>query len=317
MRYLSLFSGIGGLDLGLERAGWEPVAFCEAEPYARMVLAKHWPQVPAHTDVNTLNGADYAGIDAVVGGFPCQDISSAGRGAGLVGARSGLWFQMLRVIGEARPRWVVAENVPALRTRGYDECAAGLEELGYAVRSVVVGAEHVGAPHRRHRVFIVANAPEVGRDAGAGIGRGEAGAWGRRELSGVEGVVADAERTGLERLRAIAGEPEVSESRHAGVADAPCCRDGDWGHLPVRPWRQDQAPPDACWPAPFGAPQHSWEEPRIAEPRVGRTVDGLPINVVRRGDRFALAGLGNAVVPQVAEALGRAILAVDRREVAA
>jgi len=122
LRVLSLFSGIGGIDLGLERAGMRVVAQCEIEPFARAVLAKHWPDVRRYEDVRTLDGTEWRGtVDLVAGGFPCQDISTAGKGKGIEkGERSGLWREMRRIIGECRPRWVLAENVPALRTRGAD-----------------------------------------------------------------------------------------------------------------------------------------------------------------------------------------------------
>lgn len=161
-RVLDLFSGIGGFALGLERAGFETIAFCETDGYARRVLRKHWPHAWLYDDVRAITAKRLRAdgnlpIDLVCGGFPCQDISTAGKGAGLDGARSGLWSEMLRVVKETRPRWVVAENVPALRGRGADRVLADLEGAGYAVRPVVVGAWAVGGAHRRDRVWVVAN----------------------------------------------------------------------------------------------------------------------------------------------------------------
>ena len=119
MNILDLFSGIGGFSLGLERAGMHTVAFCEIDPHARAVLHKHWPNVPVFTDVSTLSKGDInEQIDIIAGGFPCQDISTAGRGAGLSGSRSGLWFEYRRLINEIRPRYAIIENVSALRRRG-------------------------------------------------------------------------------------------------------------------------------------------------------------------------------------------------------
>ena len=120
MRLLDLFSGIGAFSLGLERAGFTTVAFCEIEPFCRRVLAKHWPDVPIYDDVRHLDAARLRddGIDrieAICGGFPCQDISVAGRGAGLDGERSGLWREYRRLVGELRPLHVIVENVGALR----------------------------------------------------------------------------------------------------------------------------------------------------------------------------------------------------------
>ncbi len=134
---LDLFSGIGGFSLGLHWAGMRTVAFCEAAPFARGVLARHWPGVPLYDDIRTLSGprlrAD--GVprpDLLCGGFPCQDTSLAGRGAGIEGVRSGLWSHMARLVRECRPHWVVAENVPGLRGRGADRVLAELEAAGYA-----------------------------------------------------------------------------------------------------------------------------------------------------------------------------------------
>jgi len=166
---LDLFSGIGGLSLGLHWAGMRTTAFCEADPFARAVLARHWPGVPIYGDVRTLTAARLRadGVprpDLLCGGFPCQDISLAGRAAGIEGPRSGLWSHMARLVRECRPRWVVAENVPGLRGRGADRVLSELEAAGYACWPLVVGAVHAGAPHRRSRVWLVAQA--VAADGG-------------------------------------------------------------------------------------------------------------------------------------------------------
>ena len=167
MTFLDLFSGIGGMALGFQRAGLRPVAFCEQDPFARRVLARAWPDIRCYGDIRQLSArqlqADHIPqADLLCGGFPCQDISTAGRGAGIDGARSGLWGEMLRLVRECRPAWVVAENVPALRVRGADRVLAGLEAAGYACWPLVVGAAHAGAPHRRGRAFILAHAPGAG-----------------------------------------------------------------------------------------------------------------------------------------------------------
>jgi DNA (cytosine-5)-methyltransferase 1 len=144
------------------------------------VLRRHWPGVPVYPDVRGLTAArlradGVPGPELLVGGFPCQDISLAGRGAGLAGARSGLWSEMERLVAECRPRWVVAENVPGLRVRGADRVLGGLEALGYACWPVVVGAVHAGAPHRRQRVWVLARAADA---PGAGLEVGQRGAAG-------------------------------------------------------------------------------------------------------------------------------------------
>ena len=157
LKVLDLFSGIGGFSLGLERTeGFETVAFCEIDKKARQVLRKHWPDTPIFDDVTTLKGDQIGTVDVICGGFPCQDISYAGRGAGLAGERSGLWFEFHRLIKEVRPKWVIAENVSALRSRGLDTVLRSLAEIGYDAEWHCIPASAVGAPHRRDRVWIVA-----------------------------------------------------------------------------------------------------------------------------------------------------------------
>lgn len=159
----SLFSGIGGFDLGFQRAGMSVLWQSEIDPFASAVLRRHWPDVPNHGDITCLWNPEP--VDILCGGFPCQDISVAGTGAGLDGERSGLWREFFRLVQLLRPRWVVVENVAALRTRGYDRIHDDLEGAGYSVWPTVVGADDVGAPHRRKRAWIVAH---TDRDAWKG-----------------------------------------------------------------------------------------------------------------------------------------------------
>lgn len=194
--FLSLFSGIGGLDKGFEDAGFECVAQCEIDPFGRAVLAKHWPKTFRWSDVCDLPtelirfvcGTPFA----VVGGFACQDVSAAGKGAGIGRhTRSGLtWRNAFRLIRGLRPMVCVLENVPALRTRGADRVLRCLERIGYACQAIVVGAEHVGAPHKRHRVFIIgrlADAEQIRRQAGRGVAGHEERPRRRWGESAVEG----------------------------------------------------------------------------------------------------------------------------------
>lgn len=240
MNVLDLFSGIGGFSLGLERAGMKTVAFCEIEEFPRKVLAKHWPDVPIYEDVRELSrdrleSDGVARIDVICGGFPCQDISVAGKGAGLAGERSGLWTEFARLIGEIRPRYAIVENVAALLGRGLGEVLGDLAEIGYDAEWHCIPASYVGAPHRRDRVWIVAYPQREGREG--------------RETARDNGK--DWKKPRLEQL-------------------AGCC----------------------------GVSRRSW----ATEPAVGRVVDGLPSRVDR------LKGLGNAVVPQIPELIGRAIM---------
>lgn len=162
MRVLDLFSGAaGGWSLGLHRAGLVTIAACEIDPWRRAVYSRNNPGVRMYGDVCTLTTerlrADGCGpIDVLAGSPPCQDASTANTsGKGIDGARTGLFWEAIRLARELRPRWVLLENVPGLRTRGYDRVHAALEEAGYAVRPLVVGAWHAGAPHRRNRVWII------------------------------------------------------------------------------------------------------------------------------------------------------------------
>ena len=170
LKILDLFSGIGGFSLGLERtSGFETAAFCEIEPFPRKVLAKHWPNVPCYNDVRELTAerlrTDGIGpIDVITGGFPCQDLSVAGKQAGMnEGTRSGLWSEIARLVGELRPQFVIVENVANLLSgpreqRGgwFGRVLGDLAECGYDAEWENIPAAAVGAPHRRERVWIVA-----------------------------------------------------------------------------------------------------------------------------------------------------------------
>lgn len=164
----SLFAGIGGFDLGLERAGMKTAWFCEQNTYCQKVLAKHWPKVPCYDDVCEIGAHNVKPVDILAGGFPCQDISTAGKGAGLAGARSSLWREFARLIGELRPSYVIVENVPALRRRGLHQVLHDLDACGYDAEWDGISASAVGAPHRRDRIWIVAyHNSDDGRSWGA------------------------------------------------------------------------------------------------------------------------------------------------------
>lgn len=157
LKFLSLFSGIGGLDLGLEQSGMTCIGQVEKEKFARKVLKKHWLDVPRWTDVCKFNGSMLdEKPNVIAGGFPCQDISNAGLMQGLSGNRSGLWFEYLRIICELRPQYVVVENVAALLIRGMDTVLSGLANSGYDAEWSLLSAAAMGAPHERKRLFIVA-----------------------------------------------------------------------------------------------------------------------------------------------------------------
>lgn len=270
LQVLDLFSGIGGFSLGLERAGFRSIAFCEVDPFCRRVLAKHWPEVPIYDDVRSLTAdrlaADgLAGVDVVCGGFPCQDISIAGEGVGLDGGRSGLWRDMLRIVAEVRPRWVIIENVAVLRSRGLHAVMAALDALGYVGEWHSIPATAVGAPHSRDRLWIVAHAERGGRHRlHERVEAGYMAAYpGWRGEDGAQGAA-----------------PRDKRGRVPGPRPQ--------GRLPI-----------------LGRIGGEW----IAEPDVDRVAHGIPARVDRR------RALGNAVVPQIVEVIGRAILSAEQETI--
>jgi DNA (cytosine-5)-methyltransferase 1 len=163
LRELALFAGAGGGLLGGQLLGWHTVCAVEIDPYCRKVLLQRQrdgtlPEFPIWDDVRTFEGVPWRGaIDVISGGFPCQDISAAGRGEGISGERSGLWAEFARIIGEVGPRYVFVENSPLLVSRGLDRVLGDLAAMGYDARWGVLGACHAGAPHRRERIWILGN----------------------------------------------------------------------------------------------------------------------------------------------------------------
>ena len=273
LHVLDLFSGIGGFSLGLERTGgFQTVAFCESDPFCRQVLARHWPGVPIFQDVRELDGEQFRGaIDLVCGGFPCQDISFAGRQAGIDADRSGLWSDLARIISEVAPRYAVVENVPALlsgdRGRWFSRVLGDLAAVGYDAEWHCIPAFHVGAPHRRDRVWVIAY-PQ------------------RHELR----VKSEPERrsSGAPLPRDDGAERVMAYPNSGRLKKRPKC-DSEQREGKHRQSRHD----------PFGCGVDDWWK---AEPDVGRVADGVPYRVDR------LRALGNAVVPQVVELIGRSIL---------
>jgi len=293
LRVLDLFSGIGGFSLGLERTGgFETVAFCEIEPYPRAVLAKHWPDVPIYDDVRTLTAdalrQDGIAVDVICGGFPCQDVSFAGKRAGLEGARSGLWREYARLIGELRPRFVIVENVPGLLNLGMGAVLGDMAALGYDATWDCIPAAAVGAPHRRDRIWLVATDAncESKHDGSQ-----------HAEVGGASQPVADAYGLAGHKWRpcdATEGTGRRDADR-GGVCTS--VRDPDRKGLAVGEGEPGDARPQF---APFIGT--GWW---LSEPDVGRVAHGVPSRVDR------LKGLGNAVVPQIPELIGRAILKAE------
>lgn len=190
MKHLDLFSGIGGFALAARWAGIETVAFCEIEPFPRKVLEKNFPGIPIHHDIRELNGSEYAGIDIITGGYPCQPFSLAGKRKGTEDDRH-LWPEMFRIIKQARPTFIVAENVIGHVTMGIDKVLNDLECEGYSTRPLVIPACAVDSPHRRDRVWILAysNKKQERAIRIRGLQKSKKNAWPRLVLPGRIGMV--------------------------------------------------------------------------------------------------------------------------------
>lgn len=326
----SLFAGIGGLDLGLERAGWECRWQVEIDPYCVEVLKKHWPEVKRYGDIRTVTNAE--SVDLICGGFPCQPVSVAGRRKGQEDTRW-LWPEFSRVIGMVRPRWVLVENVPGFRTANggaaFAEVLQDLARHGYDAEWASIPAAAVGAPHLRYRVFLVAYPAGTQRDAGtedirellANHERSRESDHAHRSSTDV----ADACLTGLEVRPSVEGDTRTERP----TAE----RDG--GLVPNTESQQDRRLQPVGFSPNAGAGGKRTNVPDTGterwdgrswvfgsgwrgeltnpswwavEPDVGRVAHGVPARVDR------LRALGNAVVPQVAEWVGRRMIEVYHRQ---
>lgn len=347
----SLFSGIGGFDLGFERAGMRVAWQVEQDAYCRAVLARHFPDAVRFEDVREVGARELDPVDLICGGFPCQDLSSAGRGAGIDGARSGLWSEFARIVRELRPRYVVVENVPALtRNEWLGRVLGDFAACGYDAEWDCIPASALGAPHRRDRIWLVAypggegrrlqpvgfgggSGPPESQDDGAqgsladsprdaqagpasaaGSERERVGSGGQRSGAG---ELADADERGRQgRSGDFAeangrGEPEDGGGEGGDVAN-PSRRQSGPVSTSVPGSGQRQVPREESGRGPRGPGggggtpgEHHWS----VEPDVGRVADGVPSRVDR------LSALGNALIPQIAEWIGRRILEYEREAV--
>lgn len=305
---LDLFAGIGGFSLGLERTGgFETVAFCEIEKYPQKVLAKHWPGVPIYDDVRELTAErlarDGIGVDVITGGFPCQDISAAGKQAGIAdGTRSGLWSECARLLGSIQPRYAIFENVTALLSgnggQWFEQVLWDISQVGYDAEWHCIPASAIGARHRRDRVWIIAY-PKSGRWAERGQ-REEL----KRPESGGNGEARYVENACSRRLRGQ-GKGEIQQQRRAEtVSSGKAVADTNSNAHSKRPLSAEWGGRGEVYDSlrnglrNRGAGYDVW----ATESRLGRVAHGVP----RTMDR--LKCLGNAVVPQIPELIGRAIL---------
>jgi len=296
LKVLDLFSGIGGFSLGLERTGgFETVAFCEIEKFPQQVLAKHWPNIPIYEDVRNVTrerlNADGIFPDVITGGFPCQDISVAGKQAGIgEGTRSGLWSECARILGEFRPRYAIFENVTALLSgndgKWFERVLWDISQVGYDAEWHCIPASELGAHHHRDRVWIIAyprrerflqRSPQAIRPTQQTPDG--------QEFDQVCPDVADTGgRAGEAKLfgrfqQILRKEDKGRETGRSGI-----------GNVPIgRQWAVEPSVRGVVDGVSDGAYQ-------------GRVVTG----VKNRAHR--LKALGNAVVPQIPELIGRAIL---------
>lgn len=292
MRELALFAGAGGGILGGKLLGWRCVCAVERDPYAASVLMDRQNDgtldpFPVWDDVCTFDGRPWRScVDVISGGFPCQDISVAGSGAGIDGERSGLWAHMARVVGEVRPRFVLVENSPALTSRGLGRVLGDLAALGYDAEWGVFGAHHAGAPHERERIWIIAS--DAHRDRVRDEHRRGPGATAEPSDDGVARHDSNAQRARLEG----AARQGLPRARRAGVESA-----GSRGEASL-PNAEGRGQVEAGDAGRTGAQQPfagSGSEPGWwdAEPGLVRVVHGM----AHRVDR--IKALGNGQVPAV------------------
>ena len=278
MKVLDLFSGIGGFSLGLERAGMKTVAFCEIDSFCQKVLKKHWPHVPIFNDIRRLN---YEGsVDVICGGYPCQPFSVAGKRKGSEDDRH-LWPEMLACIKKYRPSWIIGENVAGHINLGLDNVLTDLEGEGYRTRVFVIPACAIGAPHRRDRVWIIGyqQAMENTRCT----------LWtGRKNCGDNE---AENKTRDAHKLERSSGTPANNVAYTTGK------RQSEQGKFEqsVCTETQRKRQTDFFKSVRF---ENQW----CIEPDVGRVAHGVSNRVDRLG------ALGNAVVPQIPEIIGRAIM---------
>lgn len=305
----SLFSGIGGIELGLERTGgFETIWFCENEPYCRAVLNKNFPNIPVLGDIMKVVWDEVEKPDVIAGGFPCQDISVAGKGAGIKeGTRSGLWKEYARAIRALRPRYALVENVPMLAARGLDIVLADLAEMGYDAEWGIISAAEVGAPHRRERLFVIAHR------AGERCKRGGDNREGNgippleiRPTSQVASVGSRWERGAREIL-----PPNAADSFKNGIPRP--IKAGSAGQIGQR-WKggSENCAPEFRIFEGLKRIEDLRQRTNIPEPLVRRGAHGPASRLDSFARRKRIEALGNAVVPAVAQVAGEMILEKER-----
>ncbi len=294
----SLFSGIGGLELGLEWAGLGPVVWqVERERFCQCVLRHHWPTAELHDDVCKVGRSNLAPVDLICGGFPCQDVSPAGTRKGLAGSRSGLWSEYRRIVSELRPSWLVVENVAGGAAQWLDAVICELDALGYDCLPCPVSAADVGAPHRRERIFVVAHANDRRKLQPSGSEPDERGRSEDETGKATPDALGICGTQGREHLR-----PRQPYSQ----GDAPLAPNSDDAR------REGPGPGEQAQ----GRQGSTWNAGWSLESGMVPLVHGLSGGMAGRRRRARIRALGNTVVPQCAEVVGwviRELAAADRR----
>jgi DNA (cytosine-5)-methyltransferase 1 len=291
MTHLDLFSGIGGFALAARWAGIETVQFVEYEPYAQKVLAKNFPDVPIAGDIFEFDATKFLGVGLVTGGFPCQPFSVAGKQLGNKDDRA-IWPQMLRVIREARPTWVIGENVSGIIQMELDNVLSDLEGEGYTTQTLVIPAAGVDAKHRRERVWILAHTTGTRRSGGEGCMETD-GCNLREEVQTRLGTSEDLanSNSGLcnrENQEIFTGG-NTTNNGSEDLANSMCKRQSGQGEY-VKSFNSEKNKEGEAGYVKSNSGPVLW----LPEPDVGRVANGVPSRVDR------LKGLGNAIVPQVA-----------------
>jgi DNA (cytosine-5)-methyltransferase 1 len=280
-RHLDLFSGIGGFALAAQWTGWKTIAFSEIEPYACKVLKRHWPDVPNFGDIRNVRGVR---AELVTGGFPCQPYSLAGKRRGASDDRA-LWPEMRRVIAEARPAWVLGENVPGIIGMELDRVLDDLEDLGYATWPLGIPACAVDARHRRERIWIVAHSDEIVR-----------GSWsnGREYQAGERALHEPARPSESAEPLADTAQGRIRRGEASGQTGQPPCSGEDVSHADDRANDESGSQCNQRQMENGDGQGNRRGCVWLPEPELGRVANGIP----NRSHR--LKGLGNAIVPQVA-----------------
>jgi len=341
LKVMDCFSGIGGFTIGLEAAGMQTIAFCEIEDFPRKVLAKHWPDVPIARDIRKLSynrktkeliydgEVIYVGsIDVVCGGFPCQDLSVAGKQEGIAAERSGLWSELCRIISEIRPKYAIVENVTALISgdsgRWFGRVLGDLAEIGYDCEWHCISASELGAHHHRDRIWIICHpqhsgqlATEIGESDQARNGSHQEGtkpageSQGSSDTKNMANTNCECEPISInesEHKRSEEIAPERTESSGSGSSRCDVANTIGDGLQGLGEERGIEGSIRLCG-------RKGWNEIKAiskagsgwdVEPELGRVANGIPDRAHR------LKGLGNAVVPQIPELIGRSIMEIER-----